>query len=66
MRSVLECQQAWGIKLRLDKCDVFKNKVRYLGKVISADSYKMDNKEVAAVQALKTKPPTNIRELRKL
>ena len=32
---------------------------------ISADGYRMDNKEVAAVQALKTKPPTNIRELRK-
>ena len=51
--------------MRPDKCDVFKNEVHYLGKVISADGYRMDNKEVAAVQALKTKPPTNIRELRK-
>ena len=66
VRSVLKRQQAWGIKLRPDKCDLFKNEVRYLGKVISAEGYRMDNKEVAAVQALKTKPPTNIKELRKL
>lgn len=31
--------------------------MRYVGKVISADGYRMDNKEIAAVQALKTKPP---------
>lgn len=66
VRSVLKRQQAWGIKLRPDKCDLFKNEVRYVGKVISADGYGMDNKEIAAVQALKTKPPTNIKELRKL
>lgn len=57
VRSVLKRQQAWGIKLRPDKCDLFKNEVCYVGKVISADGYRMDNKEIAAVQALKTKPP---------
>lgn len=66
VRSVLKRQRAWGIKLRPDKCDLFKNEVRYVGRVISADGYKMDSKEVAAVQALKTQPPTNIKELRKL
>lgn len=65
MRAVLK-RQAWGIKLRPDKCDLFKNEVCYVGKVISAEGYKMDNKEIAAVQALKTTPPTNIKELRKL
>lgn len=66
VKAVLKRQQTWGIKLRPDKCDLFKNEVRYVRKVISADGYKMDNKEIAAVQALKTKPPTNIKELRKL
>ncbi len=64
--AVLKRQQDWGIKLRPDKCDLFKNEVRYVGKVISAEGYKMDDKEIAAVQALKTKPPTNVKELRKL
>lgn len=66
VRSVLKQQRACGIKLRPDKCDLFKNEVRYVGKVISAEGYKMDNKEIETVQALKTKPPTNIKELRKL
>ena len=66
LRSVLNPQQAWGIKLRPDKCDLFKNEVRYVGKIVSSEGYKMDNKEVSAVQALKNAPPTNIKELRKL
>lgn len=66
LRSVLKRQQAWGIKLRPDKCDLFRNEVRYVGKVISSEGYRMDNKEIAAVQALKETPPTNIKELRKL
>ena len=66
LRSVLNRQQAWGIKLRPDKCDLFKNEVRYVGKIVSSEGYKMDNKEVSAVQALKNAPPTNIKELRKL
>lgn len=56
VRSVLKRQQVWGIKLRPDKCDLFKNEVRYIGKVISAEGYKMDEKEIAAVRALKEKP----------
>ena len=63
VRSVLKQQRACGIKLRPD---LLKNEVCYIGKVISAEGYKMDNKEIEAVQALKTKPPTNIKELRKL
>ena len=33
VRSVLKGQQAWGIKLRPDKCDLFKDEVRYVGKL---------------------------------
>lgn len=61
VRSVLRRQpQAWGIKLRADKCDLFKNEVRYVGKVIMAAGYKMDGKEVSAVRSLKATPPTNV------
>lgn len=66
LKSVLKRQQEWGIKLRPDKCDLFKNEVRYVGKIISSEGYRMDNREVSAVQALKNTPPTNIKELRKL
>lgn len=66
VKAVLKQQQTWGMKLRPDKCDLFKNEVCYVGKVISAESYRMDKKEEVAVQVLKTTPPINIKELRKL
>lgn len=66
VRCVLKRQQESGIKLRPDKCDLFKNEVRYIGKIISAEGYRMDDKEIAVVQALKHKTPTNVKELRKL
>lgn len=66
VRQVLRQQNKWGIKLRADKCDLFKNEVRYLGKIISAEGYRMDVKEIVAVQELVNRPPTNVRELRKL
>lgn len=64
--QVLRQQNKWGIKLRTDKCDLFKNEVRHLGKIISAEGYRMDVKEIVAVQELVNSPPTNARELRKL
>lgn len=44
----------------------FKNEVCYVGKVILAEGSRMDTTEIEVVQALKTKPPTNIKEQQKL
>lgn len=37
-----------------------------MGRVVSAEGYKMNPKEVEAVQALKHETPTTVREVRKL
>lgn len=55
--------QKHGVKLSPQKCNVFRRKVRFLGRMISAEGYIMDPAEIAPVQALKDKPPSTVGEL---
>jgi len=66
VRQVLQRQRECGIKLRPKKFDFFRSEVCYVGRVISAEGYKMNPKEGEAVQALKHETPTIVREVRKL
>ncbi|KAK7904447.1 hypothetical protein WMY93_017054 [Mugilogobius chulae] len=62
VRQVLQRQRTSGIKLRADKCELFKPEVTYVGRVISAEGYKMNPKEVEAVKALVHQTPATVRE----
>ncbi len=53
VRLVLQCYKQHGIKLTPRKCELFKHKVRFLGKLLSGEAYTMDPAEIAPVQALK-------------
>lgn len=66
VQQVLRRQRACGIKLRAEKCEFFKSQVTYVGRVISADGYRMNPKEVEAVKALTFQTPATVREVRKL
>lgn len=66
LRRGLEWQKQCGIKLRPTKCDFFKREVCYIGHIISEQGYSMNPKEIEAVQALKRKRPSTVREVRKL
>lgn len=63
IRAVLQRYQKHGIKLSPQKCDVFKRKVRFLGRMISEEGYTMDPAEIAPVQALRDQPPSTVGEL---
>ncbi|KAL7835178.1 hypothetical protein SRHO_G00294250 [Serrasalmus rhombeus] len=52
VKQVLARQRECGIKLRPKKCDFFKREVCYVGRVISAEGYRMNPNEVEAVQGL--------------
>lgn len=66
VRQVLQRQKQCGIKLKPKKCDFFKREVCYVGRVVSAEGYKMNPKKAKAVQALRHETPATVREVRKL
>lgn len=58
--------QSHGVKLTPRKCELFKQQVRFLGKMVTKQGYTMDPADIAPVQALKQQQPSTIGELRKL
>lgn len=54
------------MKLTVKTCELFKNKVRFLGKIMTTEGYTMDPAEVAPVQDMKERKPATVGELRKL
>ena len=63
---MLQCLKKYGIKIKASKCQLFKREISYLGRVISADGYTIDPKNVDAVLGKLKKKPNNITELRSL
>ena len=57
LRQVLAALTEFGMKLRLDKCEFFRQQVTYLGQVISADGLKPSEAIV------KNPTPENVKQL---
>lgn len=53
-----------GLKLKPQKCELFKAEIRYLGGIVLAAGSRMDQDDTAAVTALKNKQPVLVGELR--
>ncbi|KAK7878976.1 hypothetical protein WMY93_034190 [Mugilogobius chulae] len=62
LKSVLQRYETHGVKLTPRKCELFKNQVRFLGRLVTKDGYTMDPADIAPVQALKEKNPTTVGE----
>ncbi len=62
LHAVLEKAQKAGITLNMDKCELTRHTVRFLGHVISADGVKPDPEKTRAVQEMDA--PKNVSELR--
>ena len=66
VRLVLQRLEKYDIKIKASKCQLFKREISYLGRVILADGYTIDPKNVNAVLGKLKKKPNNITELRNL
>ena len=66
VRTVLRRLREHGIKLKARKCKMFKKEVNYLGRIVSADGYRVDPSNVKAVLALKETNPKTVGDVRKL
>ena len=65
LQKVLKKLKSKGIKLRADKCEFLKKEVRYLGRLISGEGYRMDPEDTKALEKFQ-EPPQNVGELRSL
>ena len=66
LRKVLRRLQEKGIKLKPSKCNLFQKEVKYLGRIVSSEGYRMDPEETAAVEALRQKQPATVGDVRKV
>ena len=66
VRKVLQSLQVHGVKLRPEKCELFKAEVRYVGRLVSAEGVRVDPKDLDAVWVLKAKSPQTVGDLRRV
>ena len=65
-RKVLRRLRERGVKLKPRKCELFKRKVKFLGRVVSEEGYALDPSSIKPVLALKDSPPKTVNEVRKI
>ena len=65
LKLVLRRLRSKGIKLRADKCVLFQQELRYLGRLVSNKGHRPDPADSVALEKFRT-PPKNIGELRTL
>uniref|UniRef100_A0AAQ6IVH8 Gypsy retrotransposon integrase-like protein 1 n=1 Tax=Anabas testudineus TaxID=64144 RepID=A0AAQ6IVH8_ANATE len=66
VRKVLQALQRHGVKLRPEKCELFRREVRYVGRIVSAEGVKIDPRDLEAVKTLASKTPQTVGDVRKL
>lgn len=66
VRKVLRALQNHGVKLRPEKCELFRRQIRYVARLVSADGVHIDPKDLEAVCSLKAKIPQTVGDVRQL
>ena len=58
LKLVLNRLRMKGVKLRTDKCVFLKNEVRYLGRLVSGDGYRVGPEDTEALEQFREAPAT--------
>lgn len=66
IKKVLQTLRHHGVKLRPEKCELFRQEVRYVGRLVSANGVRIDPHDLEAVIALKSHRPQTVGEVRRL
>ena len=66
LRKVLRRLGENGVKLKPRRCKLFRKEVSFLGRVVSADGYKLDPSGIAPVLNLAKNPPKTVGEVRQI
>ena len=66
LRKVLRRHRESGVKLKPRKCKLFRKEISFLGRVVSANGYKLDLSSIAPVLNLAKNPPKTVGEVRQI
>ena len=66
LQTVLGRLKQKGIRLKARKCNLFAQEVTYLGRIITADGYRIDPKGIKPILELKKWKPESLGEVRQL
>ena len=66
LRLALQRLQQHGVKINAKKCQLFKQEVRYLGRIVAADGYMLDPKNIQSMTELVKQKPKTIGEVGRL
>ncbi len=66
LRRVLRALQHHGVKLKPEKCEMFRREVRYVGRLVSSEGVRVDPRDLEAVQSLTHKMPQTVGDVRRL
>ncbi len=66
IRCVLKALQCRGVKLKPEKCEMFRSEVRYVGRLVSSEGVRVDPKDLEAVQSLTSRTPQTVGDVRRL
>ena len=66
VRLILKRLKEHGIKLKAEKCHLFKREVKYLGRIVSEEGYRIDPENIEPILKLKDAMPRTVGEVRQL
>ncbi|KAL1277385.1 hypothetical protein QQF64_024058 [Cirrhinus molitorella] len=66
LRRVLRALHCHGVKLKPEKCEMFRREVRYVGRLVSAEGVRVDPRDLEAVRSLTHRTPQTVGDVRRL
>ena len=66
LRLTLQRLQEHDVKIKTKKCQLFKQEVRYLGRIVAVDRYRLDPKNIQSVTELVKQKRKTLGEVRRL
>ena len=66
LKKVLRRLRQHGVKLKPRKCKIFRRQVNFLGRIVSAEGYKLDPDSIAPIVNLQKTTPKTVDDVRKL
>ena len=63
LRQVFQRLKEQGVKLKPKKCTMFKREVKFLGRIVSSEGYKLDPSTITPILHLKESPPKTVNKV---